>query len=77
VSELAPDVMSALGQKRTLFTAQFYDCFAPESGHVSAWAVVEEWGVGAYSLAKGRGGSRPLTATLLRRGPRPLRALDC
>jgi hypothetical protein len=29
--------MSALGQKRTIFTAPFYDCFAPESGHVSAW----------------------------------------
>jgi hypothetical protein len=29
--------MSALGQKRTLFKAPFYDCFAPKSGHVSAW----------------------------------------
>jgi hypothetical protein len=29
--------MSALGQKRTIFTAPFYDCFAPESGHLSAW----------------------------------------
>ena len=25
--------MSALGQKRTIFTASFYGCFAPESGH--------------------------------------------
>ena len=25
--------MSALGQKRTLFTLAFYDCFPPESGH--------------------------------------------
>ena len=29
--------MSALGQKRTLFTVPFYFCFAPESGHLSAW----------------------------------------
>ena len=29
--------LSALGQKRTIFTAPFYDCFAPESGHLSAW----------------------------------------
>jgi hypothetical protein len=29
--------MSAVGQKRTLFIAPFYDCFAPESGHLSAW----------------------------------------
>ena len=44
----------------------------------SAVTLVEEWGVGDYSRAKdGRGGSRRLTATLLRRGPRPLRALDC
>src|SRR5262249_11461492 len=25
---------SAWGQKRTVFTAPIYDCFAPESGHV-------------------------------------------
>ena len=30
--------MSALGQKPTIFTAPFYDCLAPESGHLSAWA---------------------------------------
>jgi hypothetical protein len=28
--------MSALGQKRTLFTASLYVRFAPESGHLSA-----------------------------------------
>jgi hypothetical protein len=30
---------SALGQKRTFFTASFYDCFAPESGHLGAGAA--------------------------------------
>jgi hypothetical protein len=30
--------MSALGQKRTLFTVPFYVCFIPESGHLSACA---------------------------------------
>ena len=29
--------MSVMGQKRTIFTAPFYDRFAPESGHLSAW----------------------------------------
>ena len=29
--------MSAMGQKRTLFTVPFYVCFTPESGHLSAW----------------------------------------
>jgi hypothetical protein len=24
--------------KRTVFTAPIYDCFAPKSGHLSAWA---------------------------------------
>src|SRR4029453_16498314 len=33
---LAP-TMSALGQKRTLFTVPLYVCFTPESGHLSAW----------------------------------------
>ena len=31
--------MSAMGQKRTLFTVPFYVCFAPESGHLSAWGI--------------------------------------
>jgi len=35
--------MSAVGQKPTPFTAPFYDCFAPESGHLSAWDVEEDF----------------------------------
>ena len=31
--------MSAMGQKRTLFTGPFYVCFAPETGHLSAWGA--------------------------------------
>ena len=31
-------IMSASGQKRTLVTTPFHVCFAPESGHFSAWA---------------------------------------
>jgi hypothetical protein len=32
-------LMSAMGQKRTLFTVPFYVCFTPESGHLSACAA--------------------------------------
>ena len=32
-----PMPTSGMGQKRTPFTAPFYDCFPLESGHLSAW----------------------------------------